>query len=192
MTHLRAAALLFVAVFGALVASVAVGRQYRNAEGNTVSQGVVIESGDAAVTFDNPFPTLSMPFQRAGDPFIFPATATPTQYVVTQPPGTRSYRAINPCLNADIRVKTVAATAPVVSEATAYPGVRRVTSAADSVTAATGTRFMGRYGETLASTFNPLGGGQRVISIMIVPVPGSTVDVSGFTCPFELGYGMGG
>lgn len=170
----------------------ALSRQYRNAEGNTVSQGVVIETGDVAVGADNPLTTLSMPFQRAGDPFIFPATSTPTQYVVTQPLKTRSYRAVNPCLNADIRVKTVAATAPVVSEATAYPGVRRVTSATETVTANTGTRFMGRYGETLGSTENPMGGAQRVISVMIVPVPGSTVDVSGFTCPFELGYGMGG
>lgn len=159
----------------------------------TGTQPVVIyDAQGLALAADNPLPSLSMPFQRAGDPFIFPATATPTQYIVTQPLKTRSYRAVNPCLNADIRVKTVAATAPVVSEATAYPGVRRVTSATETVTAVTGTRFMGRYGETLGSTENPMGGAQRIISVMIVQVPGSTVDVSGFTCPFELGYGMGG
>lgn len=141
----------------------------------------------------SPVATLGMPFQRAGDPFILPATTTAQTFRITQPEGTRSYRAINPCLNADVRVRTVAATAtPITTEPTAYPGVERVTSATEAVTAVTGTRFMGRYGETLGSTANPIGGAARLVSIMIVAIPGATTDLTGVTCPFEIGYGMGG
>lgn len=135
----------------------------------------------------NPTP---MPFQRAGDPFTLPATDTAKSYQVTQPAGSLSYRAINPCQFADVRIKTVAAIGPITTTPTAYPGVSLVTSPTDSVTANTGTRFMARFGETLGSVPSLTGQG-RIISIITVPIPGNSTNISGIMCPFEIGYGSG-
>lgn len=135
----------------------------------------------------NPTP---MPFQRAGDPFTLPATDTAKSYQVAQPAGSLSYRAINPCQFADVRIKTVAAIGPITTTPTAYPGVNLVTSPTDSVTANTGTRFMARFGETLGSVPSLTGQG-RIISIITVPIPGNSTNISGMMCPFEIGYGSG-
>ncbi len=37
-----------------------------------------------------------------------------------------------------------------------------------------------------------MGGPNRIVSIMIVPIPGYPADLSGMTCEFELMYGNGG
>ncbi|GEP12804.1 hypothetical protein [Methylobacterium gnaphalii] len=132
------------------------------------------------------------PFMRAADPFLLPATSTPQQYLITQPEKTASYRGVNSCLMADVRIKTVKASAPITSTPTPYPGVSKVTSPTATVSEMTGTRFMARWGEWLGSTPNPMGGQQRIISIMLVPIPGTSTDISGLTCIFELGYGNGG
>lgn len=162
MTHLRAAALLFVAVFGALVASVAVGRQYRNAEGNTVSQGVVIETGDLAVSMTNPLAVSPAPFVRSGngDPTIFDGvTTTAKQFAIMKPAEATSYRFVNPC-NVDVRI-------------------RKVASMSESVTLRTGTRFMARSVETLG-TSDP-----QFVSIIATAAPTGE-------CAPELQYGRGG
>lgn len=106
------------------------------------------------------------PFMRSGDPVLLPATTTPKQYAITQPPGTASYRGVNPCA-VDVRIKTV----PDMST---------------SITAGTGTRFLARTSETLGSTQNPNTGSTRYVSIMALSDPGSA------GCTFELGYGNGG
>lgn len=135
----------------------------------------------------NPLP---MPFMRAGDPFTLPATDTAKSYQVHQPTGSTSYRAINPCQFADVRIKTVAANGPITTTPTAYPSVSLVTSPTDSVTSNTGTRFMARFGETLGS-IPSLTGQDRIISIITVPIPGSATNIAGMVCPFEIGYGAG-
>lgn len=161
MTHLRAAALLFVAAFGALVASVAVGRQYRNSEGNTVSQGVVIEANDQAVSLTNPIGVMQMPFVRSGtgDPIIFSGiTTTAKQFEISKPADATAYRFVNPC-NVDVRI-------------------RKVGSMSESVTPTTGTRFMARSSEVLG-TSEP-----RYVSLIAMAAP--TGD-----CTVELQYGRG-
>jgi hypothetical protein len=106
---------------------------------------------------------LPMPFVRSGDPYFLAAGTAPRQYEVSQPPGTTSYRFVNPC-EVDIRIKTVA-------------------SKTESVTATTGTRFLARSSETLASTV-PLSN-PRIVSIMTVSDPGPA------GCVTELQYGNG-
>lgn len=142
----------------------------------------------------NPLP---MPFQRQGDPYIMPATTTPQSYIIPQPAGSRSYRGVNPCINADVRVKTVSATAPITTQPVVVngktiPNVLRVTSATEAVTEFTGTLFVSRAPETLGSTPTPDGSLNRVVSIMIVGIPGYAADLSSTTCLFNLGYGNGG
>jgi hypothetical protein len=133
---------------------------------------------------------MTMPFQRQADRFIMPASGAAKTYRIVQPAGSFAYRGINPCRGYDIAIKTVAPTAlPVTTTPSGYPGVDLVTSATDSVTATTGTLWMSRYGETLASSPAPTEG-YRLVSIMTVPVPGATVSYDpAFVCPFNLQYG---
>lgn len=143
-----------------------------------------------------PMNVMSSPFVRASrSPFILPGTTTPQQYMVTQPIGSTTYRGYNPCVNADVRVMSVSAlepivTQPVVINGKTVPGVLRVTSKTEVIDEFSGTR-LGRGPETLGSASNPLGGQDRIISIMIVPVPGYTGDISGVTCLYEHMYGRG-
>ncbi|MDP4024493.1 hypothetical protein Q8W71_17860 [Methylobacterium sp. NEAU 140] len=103
------------------------------------------------------------PFYRMGDPFLMQAGPTAQQYQIAQPPGSTSYRFVNPC-NVDIRIKTVA-------------------TASQVVTASTGTRFLARTAETVASTVAPTT--PRIVSIMTLGDPGSA------GCAGELQYGTG-
>lgn len=114
-------------------------------------------------TSANPLQVTTMPFTRSGDPAILAAGPTPQQYQITQPPGTTSYRFVNPC-SVDIRIKTVA-------------------SLSTTITATTGTRFLARTSETVAST--PALTNPRIVSIMTVGDPG----LGG--CAGELQYGNG-
>lgn len=111
-----------------------------------------------------PLAPVPMPFIRAGDPFLLPATTTPTQYQIAQPAGSTTYRFVNPC-SVDIRIKTVS-------------------SMSDQVTASTGTRFLARTAETLASS--PALTNPRTVSIMTLGDPGAA------GCTAEIGYGRGG
>lgn len=139
-----------------------------------------------------PLNVMAMPFVRATQsPFVFPFTTTPQQFLVTQPANTNTYRAFNPCVHAHVRITSVRALGPVVSEPTAYPGVRRVTSATEVIDRLTGYRF-GSGAETLGSAANPMGGADRIVSGMIVPITGYQADLTGVTCEFELGYGQSG
>lgn len=138
-----------------------------------------------------PVSPLPMPFLRTGDPSIIPATTTPQQYIISQPDGTVTYRAYNPCVSADVRIKTVAPLEPITTVDTKYPGVKQVTSKTDVVSTYTGTRY-GRGPETMGSTANPISGGSRVVSIMLVPIPGYPAQVDQMTCEFELQYGRSG
>lgn len=107
------------------------------------------------------------PFIRTGDPFVFPAGTTAQQYDIVQPDKTTSYRLVNPC-GVDIRIKSV-------------PNM------GTSVTLTTGTRFLARTVETMASTPNPnVSGGDRIISVMTTGDPGAA------GCSVELTYGNGG
>lgn len=138
-----------------------------------------------------PMSPTPMPFIRATQsPFIFPFTTTPSQYLITQPPGSVAYRAFNPCVNAHVRITSVKALEPVVTQPTAYPGVLKVTSKTEVIDRYTGYRFAPGP-ETLGSAANPMAGPDRIVSGMIVPVPGYPADLSGVTCDFELGYGRG-
>lgn len=111
-----------------------------------------------------------MPFMRLGDPVILPATTTPRQYQIPQPndPITGqpavSYRFVNPC-SVDVRIRTVS-------------------NMTETVTATTGTRFIARTAETLASS--PSLTTPRTVSIMTMADPG------GPGCSAELQYGRGG
>ncbi|KTS37702.1 hypothetical protein NS228_18575 [Methylobacterium indicum] len=156
-------------------------------------QPVAIYGADGrVVSFPDPNRTMVMPFVRAtGSGFMFPATSSPQQFLVTQPAGTTTYRAYNPCAAADVRITSVSALEPLVAVATEYPGVARVTSRTGTIDRFSGTRF-GRGAETLGSAANPMGGPNRIVSIMIVPIPGYPADLSGMTCEFELMYGSGG
>ncbi|KMO15779.1 hypothetical protein [Methylobacterium indicum] len=137
-----------------------------------------------------------MPFVRASrSPFILPATTTPQQYMVTQPVGSTTYRGYNPCANADVRVMSVAplepiATQPVTVNGKTLPGVLRVTSKTETIDEFSGTR-LGRGPETLGSASNPNGGQDRIISIVLVPIPGYAADLTGVTCLYEHMYGKG-
>lgn len=111
-----------------------------------------------------PMAPVPMPFIRNGDPFFMRADQTPQQYQIIQPVGSTTYRFVNPC-SVDVRIKTV-------------------TSLADQVTTSTGTRFLARTSETLASSpplTNP-----RIVSVMTLADPGPA------GCITELGYGRGG
>lgn len=103
------------------------------------------------------------PFFRMGDPFVLPATQTPQQYTINQPQGSTSYRLINPC-TVDIRIKSVA-------------------SLTSTVTVTTGTRFLARTSEVVASS--PPLTVPRIVSIMTMGDPGSV------GCAPELLYGTG-
>ncbi len=103
------------------------------------------------------------PFFRMGDPFVLPATTTPQQYTITQPMGSTSYRLVNPC-SVDIRIKSVA-------------------SLTSTVTATTGTRFLARTAEIVASS--PPLTVPRIVSIMTMSDPGAA------GCSPELLYGTG-
>lgn len=146
---------------------------------------------------DGPTQTvMTSPFVRTmRSPFILPATTTPQQYMVTQPVGSTTYRGYNPCANADVRVMSVAplepiATQPVTVNGKTLPGVLRVTSRTETVDEFSGTR-LGRGPETLGSASNPNGGQDRIISIMLVPIPGYPADMTGVTCLYEHMYGKG-
>jgi hypothetical protein len=144
----------------------------------------------------SPMSPVPHPFERAGDPNFIPATATPQNYYITQPVNTSSYRAVNPCINADVRIKTVLAPAPVATTPTSYPGVSQITSpVVNPISPISGTRFTARATETLGSTPNPntTSSVMRAVSIMLVPVPGysTAADIANQTCVFELGYGNG-
>ena len=66
--------------------------------------------------------------------------------------------------------------------------IKSVASMSASVTATTGTRFLARTAETMASTANPLGAASvdRIISVMTMGDPGAA------GCTVELTYGNGG
>lgn len=64
----RVALVAFVGAFAGLMATFAPARQYRNSEGNTVSQGVVPEVNDEPVSATNPLP--STPFVPTWAPVI--------------------------------------------------------------------------------------------------------------------------
>lgn len=132
-----------------------------------------------------------MPFVRAvRSPFVLPVTATPQQFIITQPADTRTYRAFNPCVAADVRLMTVSPLEPVVTQPTAYPGVLKVTSKTEVIDRISGMRY-GRGPETLGSSRNPIAGQDRIISTMLVPIPGYTAtgDISNLTCEVEMHYG---
>lgn len=136
----------------------------------------------------NPQP---MPFTRATpNTFMFPFTTTPQQFLVTQPAGSMAYRAFNPCVTAHVRVTSVKALEPIVTEPTIYPGVQRVTTKTEVIDRFSGTRFAPGP-ETLGSATNPMGGADRIVSGMIVPIRDYPADISGLTCEFEIGYGKG-
>lgn len=103
------------------------------------------------------------PFFRMGDPHILTATTTAQQVQIAQPPGATSYRFVNPC-KVDVRIRTV-------------------TGMADQVTATTGTRFLARAVEVLASS--PPMTNPRTVSIMALSDPGAD------GCKVELQYGSG-
>ncbi len=137
----------------------------------------------------NPQP---MPFIRATrSSFTLAATVTPTQYLITQPPGAKTYRFFQPCVQADQRIMSVAPLEPIVSVPTPYPGVRRVTSKTEVIDDASGIIF-GAGSETLGSGSNPVPGTMdRIVSTMIVPKPGysTAADIANLTCRGELHYG---
>ncbi|WP_048462069.1 hypothetical protein [Methylobacterium aquaticum] len=143
-----------------------------------------------------PLNVMSAPFVRASrSPFILPATTTPQQYMVTQPTGSTTYRGYNPCANADVRVMSVAPLEPIVTQPVTVngktlPGVLLVTSRTEVIDEFSGTR-LGRGPETLGSAANPNGGQDRIISIMLVPIPGYPADLTGVTCLYEHMYGRG-
>ena len=124
---------------------------------------LVDSGGNSVGTAANPIQVTTMPFTRSGDPVILPATTTAQQYTINQPAGTTSYRFVNPC-GVDIRIKSVA-------------------SLSTSVTATTGTRFLARTSETVASTPAPTN--PRIVSIMTTADPGAG------GCAGELQYGTG-
>lgn len=98
------------------------------------------------------------PFYRMGDPIIFNVTTTATQYPISSPPGATSYRGVNAC-SADIRIK-------------------KVPSMSDQVTRTTGTRFLARTAEVVA-TSSPV-----FVSLIAMSAPVGE-------CVFELQYGTG-
>lgn len=102
-------------------------------------------------------------FYRKGDPFIIPATQTATQMQINQPAGSNSYRLVNPC-SVDIRITTVA-------------------TMSDTVAPTTGTRFLARTVEVLASS--PPLSTPRTVSILALGDPGPG------GCNVELTYGTG-
>ena len=111
-----------------------------------------------------PLAPVPMPFIRAGDPALMAAGPTPQQYQLSQPPGSTTYRFVNPC-SVDIRIRTVS-------------------GMTDTVSPLTGTRFLARTAETLASSpplTNP-----RTVSVMTLGDPGAS------GCTVELTYGRGG
>jgi len=98
------------------------------------------------------------PFFRMGDPNVFVVTTTAQQYALTPPPGATSYRAVNAC-SADIRI-------------------RKVASMSEAVTRTTGTRYLSRSVETVA-TSSP-----AFVSLIAMSAPVGE-------CVFELQYGTG-
>lgn len=161
MTRLRS--FFFGAVLGSAVMVVGfpIARQYRNADGVNVSQGVVIEFQDQAVSISNPLGVMTTPFSRSGngDPLIFDGiTSTPKQFAVNKPADARAYRFVNGC-DEDVRVK-------------------RVGSMYETVTATTGTRYLARTSEVMG-TSNP-----QFISVMAMREPSEP-------CTVELQYGNG-
>jgi hypothetical protein len=110
--------------------------------------GTIIQTGPQNVQSVPGTSAGLAPFMRSGDPFFFPAATTPQQYDVQQPGSTTSYRLVNPC-GIDIRIKSVA-------------------SLTSTVGPMTGTRFLARTAETMASTANPLGATaiDRIISVL--------------------------
>lgn len=103
------------------------------------------------------------PFYRMGDPFILPVSIKPRQYQIDQPPGSTSYRMTNPC-TVDIRIKTVG-------------------SLTATVTTSTGTLFLARTAEVVASS--PPLTTPRIVSVMAMSDPGAA------GCSPELLYGTG-
>lgn len=103
------------------------------------------------------------PFARMGDPNFLPATTTAQQFQIAQPKNATSYRFVNPC-SVDIRIRSVA-------------------SMSEQVTATTGTRFLARTSEVLAST--PPLSNPRTVSVIALGDPGPA------GCMTELQYGSG-
>lgn len=132
-----------------------------------------------------------MPFIRATrSAFVMPITATPQAFLFTQPLRSTTYRGFNPCVQADVRLMTVSPLEPVVTQPTAYPGVLKVTSKTEVIDRISGMRY-GRGAETLGSSANPVSGQDRIVSTMLIPIPGYTkdADIANLTCEFELHYG---
>ncbi|WP_437870872.1 hypothetical protein ACSD7O_14130 [Methylorubrum extorquens] len=115
----RVALVAFVGTFAGLMATFAPARQYRNSEGNTVSQGVVIESGDAAVSMTNPLPAMSMPFRRLHSAPIRLRSLgpTPKSFPISRPPEATTYRIIIPC-DVDVRLLGTMSAGEAVTEDT--------------------------------------------------------------------------
>ncbi|MGU3659251.1 hypothetical protein [Methylobacterium fujisawaense] len=131
---------------------------------------------------------LVVPFQRVQKTFSFPVTTTPQTYLITQPPGTESYRGNNTCA-ADVVIASVPVMGPVTTEPVIYngetiPNVLRVTSQTGTVNQFEDTFFFARTGRALASVPNPMNGSARYVSIMALFDPGAP-------CLFRLNYGGG-
>lgn len=106
------------------------------------------------------------PFYRMAAPNILPnVTTTPQQFTLSEPAGATSYRFVNPC-QVDVRIITVPDTS-------------------STVTLSTGTLFLARTVEVLASSKFLSTPPTRIISIMAMSDPGAT------PCRPELTYGTG-
>lgn len=140
----------------------------------------------------SPISVMSAPFTRkVRSSFMMPVTTAPQSFVYTQPAGATTYRGFNPCAGADVRIMTVSALEPLKTEPTGYPGVDRVTSKTEVIDRYSGIR-MTRGPETLGSAANPNAGSQRIVSTMLVAIPGYPADMTNMTCEYEIMYGNGG
>lgn len=139
-----------------------------------------------------PMNVMSAPFTRkVRSSFMMPVTTAPQAFVYTQPADATTYRGFNPCAGADVRIMSVQALEPLKTEPTGYPGVARVTSKTEVIDRFSGIR-MTRGPETLGSAANPSGGQQRIVSTMLVPIPGYPADMTNMLCEYEIMYGNGG
>lgn len=99
------------------------------------------------------------PFFRIGPPNIFVVGPSATQYAIAKPREATSYRFVNRC-NVDVRIL-------------------KVDSLSQEVTLETGTVFLARSVETIATT-NP-----KFVSLITMEDPGEKI------CRVELQYGTG-
>lgn len=102
------------------------------------------------------------PFSRMGPKWRLPATTTPTQYQIVKPAGASSYRFVNRC-GVDVVITTVQ-------------------SMTETVTDDTGTEFLARTAEILASSDTQTG--PRIVSI-------KTLDPPAGPCVPSMQYGGG-